>query len=103
MPPRGKLIELAPNLLSFHCPGCRYGHAVAVNGRTMPGSDGKPNSWTWNGSYAAPSFHPSLLINKAKEGGYPLCHTWIKDGKIQFLPDCTHALAGKTVEMEDAT
>jgi hypothetical protein len=102
MPAKGKLHELAENLLSFHCPGCKYGHAVAVNGRTMPGSDGKPNSWGWNQSYEKPTFTPSLLINKKKQGGYPLCHTIITDGRIQFLADCTHELAGKTIDMENA-
>ena len=102
MPRRGKLHELAPNLLSFHCPACGYGHAVAVNGRTMPNSEGKPVSWTWNGSYEKPTFAPSLLINREKQGGYPLCHSFVTDGKIKFLNDCTHRFAGQTVEMEDA-
>ena len=26
---------------------------------------------------------------------------FIREGKIQFLPDCSHSLAGKTVEMPD--
>jgi hypothetical protein len=28
------------------------------------------------------------------------CHIFVRDGKIQFLNDCTHELAGKTVPME---
>lgn len=102
MPKRGKLHELAPNLLQFHCPACGYGHAVAVNGRTMPNSEGEPVSWDWNGSYDAPTFIPSLLINKQGLGAYPLCHSFVTDGRIQFLSDCTHAFASKTVEMEEA-
>ena len=31
----------------------------------------------------------------------PTCHLYLKDGQIQFLADCTHSLAGKTVPMED--
>ena len=103
MPVKGKLHELALNLLSFDCPACHYGHAVAVNGRTMPNSQGEPVSWSWNGSYDKPTFAPSLLINREKQGGYPLCHSSVRDGRIQFLNDCTHELAGKTVEMEDAS
>ena len=30
-----------------------------------------------------------------------ICHSFITDGKIQFLSDCTHDLAGKTVELPD--
>jgi hypothetical protein len=29
------------------------------------------------------------------------CHSFVTDGKIQFLGDCTHALAGQTVPLED--
>jgi hypothetical protein len=28
------------------------------------------------------------------------CHTFVKNGQIEFLSDCTHELAGKTVNME---
>ena len=30
-----------------------------------------------------------------------ICHSFITDGSIEFLPDCTHELAGKTVPLED--
>ena len=29
------------------------------------------------------------------------CHTFVTDGRIQFLGDCTHALAGQTVDLPD--
>lgn len=28
-----------------------------------------------------------------------VCHSFIRDGQIQFLSDCTHALAGQTVPL----
>ena len=28
-----------------------------------------------------------------------VCHSFVTDGKIQFLGDCTHELAGQTVEL----
>lgn len=30
-----------------------------------------------------------------------VCHSFVTDGKIQFLSDCTHDLAGQTVDMVD--
>lgn len=101
-PAGSRVRAFAQNLLSFHCPGCAYGHAVGVNGRMIMNSEGKPVSWSWNGDWIKPTFSPSLLINKNKEGQYPLCHTFITEGKIQFLADCTHDLAGKTIDMEIA-
>ncbi|MGC4033677.1 MAG: hypothetical protein QM754_18485 [Tepidisphaeraceae bacterium] len=28
------------------------------------------------------------------------CHSFVRDGQIEFLGDCTHELAGKTVPLE---
>ena len=57
--------------------------------------------WGWNGSLTAPTFTPS--INVWPEGrarwGYPRCHSFITDGRIQFLGDCEHELAGQTVAL----
>jgi hypothetical protein len=30
-----------------------------------------------------------------------ICHSFITDGRIQFLGDCTHRLAGQTVPIPD--
>lgn len=72
---------------AFHCPGCEYGHNIEVP------------RWTWNGSLELPTFTPSLLVNK----DFPAarCHSHITDGKIQFLSDCFHKLAGQTVDIPD--
>jgi hypothetical protein len=69
------------------CPGCMCGHGIEVP------------YWSWNGSLDKPTFTPSLLVN----GSMPeiRCHSFITDGKIQFLSDCFHKLAGQTVEIPD--
>jgi hypothetical protein len=73
------------------CPGCRRSHIV-----TVP-------PWTWNESVERPTFSPSLLCyeNKREDGSIfsPRCHSFIRDGQIQFLSDCGHALAGQTVPL----
>lgn len=74
-------------LYVFHCPGCKYGHNVQVP------------RWTWNGSFDKPTFIPSLLVNKDMPESR--CHSHVTDGKIQFLSDCFHKLAGQTVEIPD--
>jgi hypothetical protein len=46
-----------------------------------------------------PSITPSILI----PGDIPnttLCHCMVQDGKIVYLPESTHGLAGKVVDME---
>jgi hypothetical protein len=96
-----KIHEMAPNLLCFHCPACSYGHHVGVNGRKIPGTGGSMNEWSWNGSFDAPTFAPSLLINKDNLPPSPRCHSFVRDGKIDFLGDCTHAMAGQTVDLPE--
>jgi hypothetical protein len=75
----------------FHCPGCKCAHFVRVHGADPV--------WSWNGSIESPTFSPSLLAmaNMADKR----CHSFVKDGKIQFLNDCFHELAGQTVDIPD--
>lgn len=77
----------------FWCPGCKFGHGVWVT--TTCKKTGA--QWKWNGSETAPSFTPSILIT---EGGI-CCHSYVTDGFIHFGSDCTHALAGTVVKMQE--
>ena len=74
----------------FMCPGCGYEHAVALK------SDGGPHDF--NMDYDKPTFLPSLLQNFSPGR---TCHSFIKDGMIQFLNDSWHKLAGQTVELPE--
>ena len=81
------------NFVIWHCPGCRHGHRVPTQGAF---------SWVWNNSVELPTLTPSVLVNKGQaDPTVPVCHCFIIDGEIQFLPDCTHELAGRRVEMEN--
>jgi hypothetical protein len=55
-----------------------------------------------------PTFRASMLatvdwpkhppgLDKEKE----ICHSFVTDGKIQFLNDCTHSLKDQTVDLPD--
>ncbi|WP_333702912.1 DUF6527 family protein [Sphingobium yanoikuyae] len=88
--------------LLFFCPGCRAVHGIKVG--TGPGQ-----RWGYNGNPDAPTFTPSVLVKtgravdpnfKAEPGDPPeFCHSFVTDGKIQFLSDSTHDLAGQTVAL----
>lgn len=44
----------------------------------------------------------SKIINEFFDKQPPhVCHSFVTDGKIRFLSDCTHDLADQTVPMED--
>lgn len=62
-----------------------------------------PPSWGFNGSLEKPTFTPSLLVRWHDPDGVPginsVCHSFVTDGKIQFLDDCTHKLKGRTADL----
>jgi hypothetical protein len=77
-------------MLWLWCPGCAEAHAVEVGPAQL--AAGAP-LWQWNGDEAKPTISPSILVY-----GLP-CHSYVRDGMIQFLGDSGHALAGQTVPL----
>jgi len=81
----------------FRCPGCGSLHQIPTAG---------PNAWRFNGNIDSPTFHPSLLVTWSKPGDDAFkktCHSFVTNGMIQFLNDCTHKLAGQTVSLSEIT
>ena len=105
--PRAKYIHHGA-LVSIYCPACKAEHSPRVE---------EPHAWQFNGDLERPTFKPSLLVTYRHPKGYsnenpaPMgydgeyveerCHSYITDGRIQFLGDCTHALAGQTVDLPE--
>lgn len=85
----------------FVCPGCEDAHFVTV----APHRAENGASWQFNGNPDRPTFQPSILSiaepNPASGRLKRVCHSFVTDGKIRFLGDCTHDLAGSRVEMPD--
>lgn len=89
----------------FWCPGCDGAHQVGIG-------EGDGPRWGYNGDPEAPTFTPSVLVQyNGRDAGQDrgdgrlappaICHSFVTDGKIQFLADSTHALAGQTVDLPD--
>lgn len=82
--------------LMFRCPGCGYAHGVRVNAAR----DGSGGCWSWNGDHDRPTLAPSVLVNAGRANpGHEVCHSFVREGRIEFLADCTHELAGRTVDL----
>lgn len=77
------------NLYIFECPGCKCNHSFRVP------------PWGFNGDLNKPTVEGSVLVTWPHKGGTDICHSFVKDGMIQFLDDCTHELKGQTVELEN--
>lgn len=79
-------MEKGANRRAFFCPGCGCAHWFIA-----------PGSWEWNGDYEKPTITPSILA----WGDSFRCHSFVTDGKIRFLDDCSHELKGQTIELPD--
>lgn len=98
--------------LGFWCPSCGEAHWISI----------APQHWTWNGRSELPTFTPSILVRSGHyldgvkageegcwcrynadhpEDGIPFsclrCHSFVTDGRIQYLSDCSHHLADQTI------
>lgn len=74
------------------CPGCDVTHVIDTR-------------WDFNGDMDKPTFKPSLLVQYewGDENEERRCHSFITDGNIRYLNDCTHELVGQTVELPEIT
>jgi hypothetical protein len=77
----------------FWCEGCQEYHSVWTDKR-----DGV-EPWGFNGDVDKPTISPSILVRGGEHNR--TCHSFINNGMIQYLNDCTHSLAGKTVELKN--
>lgn len=102
---------------TIYCPGCKYSHTFFTN------KDVIGHVWTFNDSKDKPTFSPSMLIrgghyaenhkpgdrcwcsyneeHPGEEAPFvcAVCHSFVRNGQIQFLDDCTHDLKGQTVDL----
>jgi hypothetical protein len=72
------------------CPACQQIHTI----------NHAPDGWGFNGSLDKPTFEGSIGFHGEDSGGV-YCHSLIKDGMIEYLPDCGHSFAGQTLELPD--
>jgi uncharacterized protein DUF6527 len=78
---------------AFRCLGCNEEHQVRLEG---------PYAWKWNGSLESPTIRNSILVNGSKSNPTAeICHSFVTDGKIEYLGDCSHNLKGQTIELPD--
>ncbi len=76
---------------SILCPACKVNHDF-------------DKRWTFNNNFLTPTFSPSMLHKPRLANGEftgTICHSFVTDGNIWFLNDCTHDLAGQTVELPE--
>lgn len=81
--------------LIFWCKGCEEPHGVPTRGS---------HAWSWNGSKEWPTLTPSILVHshpRHEAPDHPRCHSFVSNGRIQYLEDCTHALRNQTIDIPE--
>ena len=104
--------------IQFVCPGCAEQHDYYRAGPILPvqwlppGMERSPhvsplNAWGFNGNLDRPTFTPSVLSRWEQWMGdnvpkqQHICHSFVRDGRIEYLNDSTHSLAGQTVDLPE--
>lgn len=87
---------------AVECPACAADDAGSMHLFYVNMYDDKPG-WTFNGNFEKPTFRPSMMARctLGPEKREHRCHSFVTDGKIQYLGDCTHALRGKTIDLPE--
>ncbi len=90
----------APGVFLLWCPACAEAHQIS-------------SAWTFDGNMERPTISPSILVRGKQwdpkysfhnprhlvaPGQPKVCHSFVRAGRWEYLGDCTHALAGQTVD-----
>ena len=89
--------------LSAFCPACDFEHSfnVDLDQNGLHQEHDQP-VWTFNGDYDLPTFRASMLANDGRvDEHHPICHSFLTDGRWEYLNDSTHDMAGQTVEVPE--
>ncbi len=86
---------------SVGCPACSEAGFGPVHIFALKMGNGSPG-WTFDGNFESPTFSPSMLAKcNDKDGVVHVCHSFVRNGKIEYLSDCTHPMAGQTIELPE--
>lgn len=88
-----QFIHLGLRYCIFWCPGCEHIHQVN-------------DQWDISPEDQPLTLSPSVLVRSGPippDPGNPelRCHSFVKAGRIEFLNDSTHPMAGQTAELPD--
>lgn len=68
------------------CPACGHPHLF-------------DKRWKFNGNLTSPTFEPSMLVTS--DDPKERCHSYLREGVWEFLPDSGHAMRGRKVPAPD--
>lgn len=79
------LERVLPDRWLFFCPGCKDVHQITDS---------------WGVDAETLTVEHSILVNAGRGNpAVPKCHSFIRNGRIEYLVDCDHEKAGIVVDM----
>ena len=97
-----KILAKSNGNIFFECPACETPPGINCGGGHGP-------IWSWDNDVNKPTISPSVLVKyeqyntptSSKKKKEHVCHSFVQNGQIQYLSDCTHELAGKLVDIPE--
>lgn len=94
---------------SFWCPGCEDMHHIGPQWEIDFGSNTVAPSILVTSGHFVPGFKAGSACwctYKRDDGDTSSfkcyrCHSFVRNGQIEFLSDCTHDLVGQTVQLQE--
>lgn len=90
------------------CLGCKHAHGYTVHPDYYIDSEFYKNRhqplWKFNGDLTRPTLTPSMrsyYTHPTHHQDITTCHFFVRDGQIEYLSDCQHEYAGKTIPLPD--
>jgi len=76
-----------------------------LNQRYIPiqlkGDRNNTQNWSWNGDVEKPTLKPSIKTTEYLDGEYVVCHSFVNDGIVKFLSDCTHDMVNREIPLKE--
>ena len=102
---------LSPPWITILCPACReYVKQTYTDTdeawwtncgiHTLDLGDGK---WSFDGNMDAPTINPSIKAIRHYKDVEFVCHSYVRNGRIEYQGDSTHSLAGQSIELPDTS
>ena len=86
----------------FVCPATGETVVIPITDPPPVTSRCKPlPTWSFDGNHDRPTLAPSIL-HRVTAGPKSRCnHYFVRDGRAEYLGDCTHKYAGQTLDLPD--
>lgn len=85
----------------FNCPACNDIHAFKYYSDPFKYTNTDKDPWKFNYNFDRPIIRPSISVDAGNSNINYKCHSYVEEGFIKYLDDCSHAMKGLSIELPD--